>query len=76
MKIPQGTVISVNEVWNNSFNYPEIITNLNFVMIQKTSSETRTEKSLRNPENLTNINFSQSDANVTNNPNNVVRFPN
>ena len=76
MKLTQGAVISVNEVWNNSFNYPEIITNLNFVMIQKTSSETRTEKSLRNPENLTNINFSQSDANVTNNPNNVVRFPN
>ena len=37
-------------------------------MIQTTTLETRTGKSLQNPENMTNNNFTQSDANVTNNP--------
>ena len=30
----QGTVISVNEVWHHVFKYPEVITNMSFVMIQ------------------------------------------
>ena len=36
-------------------------------MIQTTSLQTRTGKSLQNPENMINNNFTQSDANVTNN---------
>ena len=62
--------MSVNEVWDHILKYPEVITYLNFVMIQKTSLEKRTGKSLKNPENPTNSNFTQSDANVTNNPEN------
>ena len=37
-------------------------------MIQTTSTETRTGKLLQNPDNPTNNNFTQSDANATNNP--------
>ena len=40
---------------------------MNLVMIQTTSLETKTGKSLQNPYNPTNIIFTQSDANVTNN---------
>ena len=32
-KHPQRTVIIVNEVWYHILKYPEVITNLNFVMI-------------------------------------------
>ena len=63
-KHPQGTFISVNEVWYHIFKYPEFITNLNFVMIQTTSLETRTGTSLRNPGNPRHNFFTQSDANV------------
>ena len=45
-------------------------------MIQTTLLESKTEKSLQNPENSTNKNFTQSDAHVTNNPRNVVILPN
>ena len=45
-------------------------------MIQTTSFETRTRKSLQNPDNPTNNNFTQSDANVTNNSEKIVRSPN
>ena len=45
-------------------------------MIQTTSLESRTEKSLRNPENLTNKNFTPSDAYVTNNYRKLVICPN
>ena len=38
--------------------------------------ESRTGKSLQNLDNITNNNFTQSDVNVTNNPENVVRYPN
>ena len=38
-----------------------------FFMIQTTSLETRTEKSLQNPDNPTNKFFTQYDVNVTNN---------
>ena len=72
MKLTQGAVISVNEVWNNSFNYPEIITNLNFVMIQTILLETINGKSLKNPDNTTSNNLTQYNANVTNNPENEV----
>ena len=65
-KHPQGTVISVNEVWHHILKYPEVITNLNFFMIQTTSQETRTRKSLQTPENPKNNKFTQSDPNVTN----------
>ena len=41
-------------------------------MIQTTSLETRTGESLWNPDDPTNKVFAQSDANVTNNPKNVV----
>ena len=75
-KYQQGTVISVNESWHQILKYPEVITNLNLVMIQKTSLETRTVKSLRNPDNPTTNNFTQYDANVTNNPKKIVRSPN
>ena len=34
------------------------------------------EKSLQNPDNLTNNNFTESDDNVTNNPEKIVRSPN
>ena len=44
-------------------------------MIQITSLESRTKKSLRSPDNPTNKNFTWSDANVTNNPKNVIRCP-
>ena len=37
-------------------------------MIQTTSMETRNGKSLQNPDNTINNNFTQSDANATNNP--------
>ena len=67
-KHPQGTVISINEVWHQILKYPEVITNMNFVIIQSTSLETITGKSLRITDNPTNNNFTQSDANVTNNP--------
>ena len=40
------TVISVNKVWHHILKNSENITNMNFVMIQKTSIETRTKKSL------------------------------
>ena len=40
----QGTVMIVNEVWHHILKYPEVITSLNFVMIQTTSSGTRTGK--------------------------------
>ena len=75
-KHPQGTVISVNEVWQHILKYPEVITIMNFVMIQTTLLESRTEKSLQNPENGTNKNVTQSDAYVNNNSRNVVIFPN
>ena len=45
-------------------------------MIQVTSLETRTGKSLQNPDNPTNNNFTQSDDNVTNNSEKIVRSPN
>ena len=45
-------------------------------MIQTTLLESRTGKSLQNPENPTNNNFTQSDVNVTNNCENVVICPN
>ena len=54
-KHPQGRVISFNEVWNHILKYTEVITNLNFVIIQKTLLETRTGKSLQNPDNPTKI---------------------
>ena len=43
-KHPQGTVISVNEVLHHIFKNPEVITNLNFVMMQNVLLETRTGK--------------------------------
>ena len=64
-KHPQGTVISINEVWHHILKYPEVITNLNLVMIQTASLETRTGESLQNPDNPTNKNYTQSDANFT-----------
>ena len=36
-KHPQGTVTSVDEVWNHILKYLEVITNLNVVMTQTTS---------------------------------------
>ena len=63
----QGSVISVNEVSHHMLKYPKIITNLNFVIIQTTLLEKRTVNSLQNTDNPTNNNFTQSDANVTNN---------
>ena len=59
-KHPQGAVISISEVWNHILKYPEVITNLNFVMIQKNSLVTRTGKLLQNTDNPTNNNFTQS----------------
>ena len=56
--------------------YPEFITNLNFFIIQKTSLESRTGKSLQNTDNPENNNLTQSDANVTNNSEKIVRSPN
>ena len=56
--------------------YPEVINNLNFVMTQTTSLETRAGKSLQNTDNPTNNNFTQSDANVINNSEKLVRIPN
>ena len=32
----QGTVISINEFWHHILKYPELITNLNLVIIQRT----------------------------------------
>ena len=75
-KHPQGIVISINEVWHHIFKYPEVITNLNFVMIQKTQLDTIIGKSLQNTDNLTNNNFTQSDTNVTNNSRKIFRSPN
>ena len=66
-KHPHETVISVNEVWYQILNYPGVINNLNFVMIQRTLLETRTGESLQNPDNPTSYNFTQSGANDTNN---------
>ena len=51
--------------------YPEVITNMNFVMIQTTFLETRTENLLQNPDNTTKQ-LTQSDANVTNNAKKIV----
>ena len=45
-------------------------------MIQTTSLETRTGKSLLNNDNPTSKKFTQFDANATNNPKNEVIFPN
>ena len=45
-------------------------------MIQTTSLETRNGKSLQNPDNPTNNNYTQSDANTTNKPRKLVRSPN
>ena len=45
-------------------------------MIQTTSMETIIEKSLQNPDNPTNNNFTQSDDNVTNNPGEIGIIPN
>ena len=45
-------------------------------MIQTTSFETRTRKSLQNTDNPTNNNFTQSNTNVTYNPKKIVRSPN
>ena len=56
--------------------YPEVITNLNFVIILTISLESRTGKSLQNNDNSTNNNFTRSDANVTNNSKKIVRYPN
>ena len=72
LKNSQGTVISVIESWYHIFKYPEVITNLNFLMIQTTMLETRTINSLQNPDNPTSNNFTQSDDNVTNNPENEI----
>ena len=63
----QGTVISINEVCQHILKYPEVITNMNFFMIKTTLLEKRTGKSLQNPDNPTNNNFTQYDANVINN---------
>ena len=60
-KHPQGTFISV------ILKYPEVITYLNFIMIQTDLLEKRTGKSLRNIDNPKKKMFTQSDANVTNN---------
>ena len=72
----RGTVISVNEVWYHILKYPEVINNLNFWMIQTILLETRTGKSLRNPDNPTRFFSTQSYANATNNPDNELRRPN
>ena len=53
-KHPHCTVISVNEVWHHILKYPEVITNLIFVMIETTLLETISGKSLRDTENPTN----------------------
>ena len=66
-KYQQGTVISVNEVWHHILNYSEVIAHMSFFIIQTNLLETRTGKSLRNPENPTNNHFTQYDANVNNN---------
>ena len=41
-------------------------------MIQTTSLETRTGKSIQNPDNMTNNNSNQSDSNFTNNTKTIV----
>ena len=46
---------------------------MNLVMTQTTP---RTVNSLQNPDNWKNKIFTQSDANVTNNPEKVLRCPN
>ena len=46
------------------------------MIIQTTFLETITGKSLQKTENMINNNFSQSDANVTNNSETIVRHPN
>ena len=63
----KGTFINVNEVWHYILKYPEVSTNMNFVMIQTTWLETRTGNSLRNHDNQANRHFTQFDACVTNN---------
>ena len=45
-------------------------------MIQTTYMETIIEKSLQNPDNPTNNNFTHSDDNVTNNPGKIGIIPN
>ena len=75
-KNPQGKFISVNEAWHHILKYPEVITNLNFVIIQTTSLESITVNSLQNTDDSTNNNFTQYDANVTNNYKKVVIFQN
>ena len=45
-------------------------------MIQATFLETRTGKSPQNTDNTTNNNFTQSDYNITNNSEKIVRSPN
>ena len=72
----QGKLISVNEAWYHILKYPEVITNLNFVIIQTTSLESITVNSLQNIDDSTNNNFTQYDANVTNNYKKVVIFQN
>ena len=71
------TIVSVNEVWYHILKYPEMITNLNFIVIQTTSLESRTEKSLRNPDNEsssdTNNNQNQNQNKVIS-PNNLIFF--
>ena len=66
-KHPQVTVISVNEFWHHTLKYTKIITNLDSLMIQITLLESRTVKSLQKNDSYTNNNFTQPDANVTNN---------
>ena len=75
-KHPQETVISVREFWYHILKYPEVINNLDFVMIQTTSLETRTGESLWSSDNQTNNNFTKFDDNVTNNPQKIVRSSN
>ena len=72
----QGKLIIVNEAWYHILKYPEVITNLNFVIIQTTSLESITVNSLQNIDDSTNNNFTQYDANVTNNYKKVVIFQN
>ena len=66
LEMSSSDSISINEVWHHILKNLENITNMNFVMIQKTSLETRTGESLWNPDNITSNNFTQSDYNVTN----------
>ena len=74
-KHPQGAFISVNEVWHHIMNFPEVITNLNFVMIQKIVGNKNwkvTTKSWKSNKQK----FTQFDANVTNHSEKIVKRPN